>query len=41
MKKDNWFLEDRKIKWYDIVLIAIYIVLIILTIAIVILGQTL
>lgn len=41
MKKDNWLLEERKVKWYDIVFIAIYIVLILLTIAIIILGRTL
>lgn len=41
MKKDNWLLENRKLKWYDIAFIGVYIVLAVMTIGIIILGQSL
>ena len=41
MKKDNWFLEDRKFKWYDIVFPIIFGVLTLGMLGIILLGQSL
>lgn len=41
MKKDNWFLEDRKVKWYDIVFPIIYVILMLGILGIIIIGQSL
>ena len=39
-KQDTWLMKHREIKWYDVVFIALYLILIAATIAIFIFVKT-